>query len=96
MLNTKYSEGYSVDVLKNTIYFRVLEQSSSLVIFFFEKLTKMKKNLKYSVMELMVMKKILIRSWSFSGLATMIRLALMYYVDFYSLFNYPQKIGKHS
>ena len=40
---------------------------------------------------LMVMKKGLIRSWSFSGLATMMRITLMYYVDFYSLFNHPEK-----
>lgn len=40
---------------------------------------------------LMVMKKGLTRSWSFSGLATMIRITLMYYVDFYSLFNHPEK-----
>lgn len=43
---------------------------------------------------LMVMKKKLTRSWSFSGLATMMRITLMYYVDFYSLFNHPEKIGK--
>ena len=40
---------------------------------------------------LMVMKKGLARSWSFSGLATMMRITLMYYVDFYSLFNHPEK-----
>ena len=40
---------------------------------------------------LMVMQKGLKRSWSFSGLATMVRITLMYYVDFYSLFNNPEK-----
>ena len=40
---------------------------------------------------LTIMKKGLTRSWSFSGLATMIRITLMYYVDFYSLFNNPEK-----
>lgn len=40
---------------------------------------------------LMVMQKRLERPWSFSGLATMVRIALMYYVDFYSLFNNPEK-----
>ena len=40
---------------------------------------------------LMVMKKRLTRSWSFSGLATMVRITLMYYVNFYSLFNHPEK-----
>ncbi len=27
----------------------------------------------------------------FSGLATMVRITLMYYIDFYSLFNHPEK-----
>ena len=40
---------------------------------------------------LMVMRKRLTRPWSFSGLATMMRITLMYYVDFYSLFNNPEK-----
>ena len=39
----------------------------------------------------MVMQKNLTRPWSFSGLATMVRITLMYYVDFYSLFNNPEK-----
>lgn len=40
---------------------------------------------------LMIMQKGLKRQWSFSGLATMVRINLMYYVDFYSLFNNPDK-----
>ena len=40
---------------------------------------------------LMVMQKGLKRQWSFSGLATMVRITLMYYVDFSSLFNNPEK-----
>ena len=40
---------------------------------------------------LMVMQKGLKRQWSFSGLATMVRITLMYYVDFYSLFNNPER-----
>lgn len=40
---------------------------------------------------LMAMQKGLTRKWSFSGLATMVRITLMYYVDFYSLFNNPEK-----
>ena len=39
----------------------------------------------------MLMQKGLKRQWSFSGLATMVRITLMYYVDFYSLFNNPEK-----
>ena len=38
---------------------------------------------------LMVMQKGLTRRWSFSGLATMVRITLMYYVDFQSHFNNP-------
>ena len=40
---------------------------------------------------LMVMQRGLTRHWSFSGLATMVRITLMYYVDFKSLFNNPEK-----
>lgn len=40
---------------------------------------------------MMVMQKGLKRQWSFSGMATMVRISLMYYVDFYSLFNNPEK-----
>ena len=40
---------------------------------------------------LMVLQKGLKRKWSFSGLATMVRITFMYYVDFYSLFNNPEK-----
>ena len=36
-------------------------------------------------------KKGLKRQWSFSGLATMVRITLMYYIDFFSLFNNPEK-----
>ena len=40
---------------------------------------------------LLVMKKGLIRFWSFSDLPAMMRIALMYYVDFCSLFNHLAK-----
>ena len=40
---------------------------------------------------LMVIQSRLSRKWSFSGLATMVRLTLMYYVDLYSLLNQPEK-----
>ncbi|MCQ2309005.1 MAG: hypothetical protein MJZ78_03385 [Bacteroidales bacterium] len=39
----------------------------------------------------MVMQKGLKRQWSFSGLATMVRITLIYYVDLCSLFNNPEK-----
>lgn len=31
------------------------------------------------------------RSWSFSGMATMVRIMLMYYIDFHSFFEQPEK-----
>jgi IS4 transposase len=40
---------------------------------------------------LTLMQKGLTKSWSFSGLATMVRILLMYYIDFYSFFNHPEK-----
>lgn len=40
---------------------------------------------------LMVIQSRLNRNWSFSGLATMVRLTLMYYVDLYSLLNQPER-----
>jgi len=36
------------------------------------------------------------RSWSFLGFTTMVRITLMYYVDFYGLFNYPEKYWETS
>lgn len=40
---------------------------------------------------LMVIQSRLSRNWIFSGLATMVRLTLMYYVDLYSLLNQPER-----
>lgn len=40
---------------------------------------------------LMIMRKGLTRKWSYSGLATMVRITLMYYVDFHRLFNNLEK-----
>lgn len=40
---------------------------------------------------LMVIQKRIKRPWSFSGLATMVRIMLMYYVDCYSFFEEPEK-----
>ena len=67
--------------------------------------TKMKKGLKYEILDdtmwqtpeglaevrLRRVRSDLTRPWSFSGLATMVRITMMYYVDFYSLFNLPDK-----
>ena len=43
---------------------------------------------------LMVMQKRLTRSWSFSGLATLVRIVLMYYVDFIVCLTIRKKTGK--
>lgn len=40
---------------------------------------------------LMVLQRRLQRNWSFSNLATMVRIMLMYYVNFYSFFEQPEK-----
>ena len=40
---------------------------------------------------LTVMQKRIKRSWSFSGLATMFRIMLMYYINFYTFFEEPEK-----
>ena len=42
-------------------------------------------------MLLMVMQKRIKRSWSFSGMATMFRIMLMYYVNCYTFFEEPEK-----
>ena len=44
-----------------------------------------------TVCSVFTMQKGLKRQWSFSGLVTMVRITLMYYVDFYGLFNNPEK-----
>ena len=40
---------------------------------------------------IMIHKRWLTRSWNFSGLLTMLRITLMSYYDFFSLFNHPEK-----
>lgn len=40
---------------------------------------------------LMVVQKRIRRTWSFSGLATMVRIILMYYVNCYTFFENPEK-----
>ena len=42
-------------------------------------------------MLLMIVQKRIKRSWSFSGLATMIRIMLMYYVNIYTFLENPEK-----
>ena len=74
--------------------FKQIKQSFPLKYFYGESANAIKIQIWVTLIAnllLMIMKKKLIRSWSFSGLATMIRITLMYYVDFYSLFKSPGK-----
>ena len=40
---------------------------------------------------LMLLQKSTTRSWSFSGLATMVRIMLMYYIDVHGFLEHPEK-----
>ena len=74
--------------------FKQLKQNFPLKYFYGENANAIKIQIWVTLianLPLTIMKKRLTRSWSFSGLATMVRITLMYYVDFYSLFNHPEK-----
>lgn len=43
---------------------------------------------------LMLLQKSTTRSWSFSGLATMVRIMLMYYIDVHGFLEHPGRIGR--
>lgn len=76
------------------LFFKQIKQNFPLKYFYGESANAIKIQIWVTLIAnllLMVMKKGLTRSWSFSGLATMMRITLMYYVDFYSLFNHPEK-----
>ena len=84
-----YHKRWEIELL-----FKQLKQNFPLKYFYGESANAIKIQIWITLIAnllLMVMKKGLIRSWSFSGLATMVRITLMYYVDFYSLFNHPEK-----
>jgi len=84
-----YRKRWEIELL-----FKQIKQNFPLKYFYGESANAIKKQIWVTLIAnllLMIMKKKLMRSWSFSGLATMIRITLMYYVDFYSLFNHPEK-----
>ena len=84
-----YRKSWEIELL-----FKQIKQNFPLKYFYGESANAIKIQIWVTLIAnllLMVMKKGLIRSWSFSGLATMMRITLMYYVDFYSLFNHPEK-----
>ncbi len=76
------------------LLFKQIKQNFPLKYFYGESTTAIKIQIWVTLIAnllLMVMQKGLRRKWSFSGLATMVRITLMYYVDFFSLFNNPEK-----
>ncbi|MFC4666742.1 IS4 family transposase [Falsiporphyromonas endometrii] len=84
-----YRKRWEIELL-----FKQLKQNFPLKYFYGESANAIKIQIWVTLIAnllLMVMKSGLTRSWSFSGLATMVRITLMYYVDFYSLFNHPEK-----
>ena len=84
-----YHKRWEIELL-----FKQLKQNFPLKYFYGESANAIKIQIWVTLIAnllLMVMQKGLKRQWSFSGLATMVRIALMYYVDFYSLFNNPEK-----
>ena len=77
------------------LLFKQIKQNFPLRYFYGESANAIKIQIWVTLMAnllLMVMQKQLQRPWSFSGLATMVRITLMDYVDFYSLFNFPEKV----
>lgn len=84
-----YRKRWEIELL-----FKQLKQNFPLKYFYGENANAIKIQIWVTLIAnllLTIMKKRLTRSWSFSGLATMVRITLMYYVDFYSLFNHPEK-----
>ena len=84
-----YAQRWEIELL-----FKQIKQNFPLKYFYGESANAIKIQIWVTLIAnllLMVMQKRLTRSWSFSGLATLVRIVLMYYVDFYSLFNNPEK-----
>ena len=84
-----YRQRWEIELL-----FKQLKQNFPLKYFYGESANAIKIQIWVTLIAnllLMVMQKRLTRSWSFSGLASLVRIVLMYYVDFYSLFNNPEK-----
>ncbi len=87
-----YKKRWDIEVL-----FKQLKQNFPLKYFYGESANAIKIQIWVTLIAnllLTIMKNKLKRSWSFSGLATMVRITLMYYVNFYSLFEHPEKYWK--
>lgn len=79
---------------ENELLFKQMKQNFPLKYFYSESANAIKIQIWGPLIAnllLMVMQRGLTRLWSFSGLATIVRINLMYYVDIYSLFNHPEK-----
>lgn len=87
-----YRQRWGIELL-----FKQMKQNLPLKYFYVENANAIKIQIWVTLianMPLMVMQKGLKRQWSFSGLATMVRITIMYYVDFHNLFNSPEKEWK--
>ena len=76
------------------LLFKQLKQNFPLKYFYGESANAIKIQIWVTLIAnllIMIHKRWLTRSWSFSGLATMLRITLMSYYDFYNLFNHPEK-----
>lgn len=81
----KYRHRWEIELL-----FKQMKQNFPLKYIYGESANAIKIQIRVTLIAnllLMVMQKGLKRQWSFSGLATIVRITLMYYVDFLSLFN---------
>ena len=84
-----YRKRWEIELL-----FKQLKQNFPLRYFYGEKANAIKIQIWVTLIAnllLMVMQKRIKRAWSFSALATMVRIMLMYYVNPYSFFECPEK-----
>ena len=76
------------------LLFKQLKQSFPLRYFYGESANAIKIQIWVTLLAnllFMVLKARLKRTWSFSGLATIVRICLMYYVDVYTLLEHPER-----
>ena len=84
-----YSKRWEIELL-----FKLLKQNFPLRYFYGESANAIKIHIWVTLIAnllLMIIQKRIKRSWSFSGLATIIRIMLMYYVNCYTFLEEPEK-----
>ena len=84
-----YHQRWEIELL-----FKQLKQNFPLRYFYGESANAIKIQIWVTLIAnllLMVLQKRIKRNWSFSNLATMVRIMLMYYIDCYSFFEHPEK-----